>query len=310
FVAYFPQLVAGPIERARQLMPQLSPERRYPDTGRVYSAVALIIVGLFKKVALADQLAPIVARTFSGASDLGSLDLIAGMVAFGIEIYTDFSAYTDIARGSSRLLGIDLIENFRQPYFSRSVTEFWRRWHMSLSSWLRDYLYIPLGGNRKGTRRTALNILVTMLLGGLWHGASWTFVAWGGLHASFLIVERFSRSRGAASANPARDFVKILRTFALVTVAWVFFRAASFDQAFDYLRGVFSLRGLDHLPAQWYNLAGIAMATFALDLIRSARGAAILFRHPVLAGAALGLMTVGLITESAGSFAPFIYLRF
>jgi D-alanyl-lipoteichoic acid acyltransferase DltB (MBOAT superfamily) len=189
-VAFFPQLVAGPISRAESLMPQLGAERPPPNGREVATGVALILRGLVRKVVIADPLADVVARGFDDPGTAGWVTAGAAAVAFAIQIYGDFAGYTDIARGSGRLFGIELVRNFRQPYLSRSVTEFWRRWHLSLSAWLRDYLYVPLGGNRSGPRRTAVNLGLTMVLGGLWHGAAWTFLAWGGLHGAYLVVER------------------------------------------------------------------------------------------------------------------------
>ena len=178
YVSYFPQLVAGPIERSTHLIPELR-KRRVVTSPMFYSACQLILIGYFKKVFIADGVAPMVTRCFTEA-DLSGLALLCGMYLFALQIYGDFAGYTDIARGVSRLFGIELCLNFRQPYFSANITEFWRRWHISLSSWLRDYLYIPLGGSHNGPTRTYLNNMITMLLGGLWHGANWTFVVWGG----------------------------------------------------------------------------------------------------------------------------------
>ncbi len=172
FVAYFPQLVAGPIERARILLPQLQRQDRSINSETVASGLGLILVGLFKKVVLADGVAAAADRAFDDPHSLSFVSVAVGVLAFAIQIYGDFSGYTDIARGVSRLMGIELTLNFAQPYLSRNITEFWRRWHISLSNWLRDYLYIPLGGNRRGTARIYVNLMATMLLGGLWHGAS------------------------------------------------------------------------------------------------------------------------------------------
>jgi len=189
YVSFFPQLVAGPIERSTRLIPELQKKRViYPE--QIYSAFQLMLVGYFKKVFIADGVAPVVNRCFDSAGTVSGLALVFGAWLFALQIYGDFSGYTDIARGVSRLFGIELCLNFRQPYLSSNITEFWRRWHISLSSWLRDYLYIPLGGNRKGKYRPYLNNMITMLLGGLWHGANWTFVVWGGLHGLYLAVHK------------------------------------------------------------------------------------------------------------------------
>ena len=176
FVAYFPQLVAGPIGRATIQLPQFQNDRELPDADHARSGAWLILIGLLKKIVIADSLAPLVNETWAAVETRSALALVLAAIGFSLQIYGDFSGYTDIARGVSRLFGIELLRNFDQPYLSRNITEFWRRWHISLSTWLRDYLYVPLGGNRKTARRTSFNLFATMLLGGLWHGAAWTFV--------------------------------------------------------------------------------------------------------------------------------------
>jgi len=213
YVSYFPQLVAGPISRVGDLMPQLAaPSRVTAD--RVNFGLCLILIGLAKKVLIADMLAPEVDRIFADPESQSSGMLLRGAYFFAFQIYCDFSAYSDIARGVSEFFGVRLMINFEQPYLSRSITEFWRRWHISLSSWLRDYLYIPLGGNRLGAAKTYRNLMLTMLIGGLWHGAAWTFVAWGAWHGALLALERLSavdvaRRVGSGGRNggdvPPRD---------------------------------------------------------------------------------------------------------
>lgn len=190
FIAYFPQLVAGPIGRAQIQLPQFANDRQRPSSEDVRSGLFLILLGLFKKVAIADALSPIVLRAFNNSGKSGWVALLIGMYGFGLQIYGDFSGYSDMARGSSRLFGIELLRNFEQPYLARSTTEFWRTWHISLSTWLRDYLYVPLGGNRVSRPRVYVNIMLLMLISGLWHGAAWTFVVWGGLNGIFLVAER------------------------------------------------------------------------------------------------------------------------
>jgi alginate O-acetyltransferase complex protein AlgI len=205
YVAYFPQLVAGPIERASRLLPQIQSPRRVGQAQWERGA-QLILWGYVKKVAIADGLAPYADAVFRDPSSFSGLSLWLGVYCFAVQIYCDFSGYTDIARGVSQLLGIELMENFRQPYLSRNITEFWRRWHISLSTWLRDYLYVPLGGNRRGPAMQYRNLMITMLLGGLWHGAAWTFVVWGGLHGLFLATHKYmTRGRKIGQEAPARD---------------------------------------------------------------------------------------------------------
>ena len=314
YVSYFPQLVAGPIERAHRLMPQIQ-SRRQITVDSVHSGLALVLVGLFKKVVIADGAALFVEPVFSDIAAQSSLSLLIGVYAFALQIYGDFSGYTDIARGTSRLLGIELTHNFAQPYMSRSITEFWRRWHISLSGWLRDYLYIPLGGNRQGRIATYRNILMTMLLGGLWHGAAWTFVAWGGLHGVALIIHRlFLRGRKPNSSNPLRlaDLGKVLITFHLVALLWVPFRSESIGQAWDYLAGLLEGRAglIDSNGA--ILIVALGVLTVAVDAIqrtlRSRGGFGHLGWAPV--GVSYGLMIVSVVIFSGGDAVPFIYFQF
>lgn len=234
FVAFFPQLVAGPIERAAHLLPQIARPRQLSWQG-VQSGALLFIWGLFKKIVIADNLARIADPIFSEPAAFGTADQLAALLAFTFQIYCDFSGYSDMARGLARSLGFDIMLNFNIPYIARTPSEFWERWHISLSSWLRDYLYIPLGGNRHGSVSTYRNLALTMLLGGLWHGANWTFVAWGAWHGAILVlyrvagVDRFVRNTSLSpAASWVRDAVMALTLFALVTFGWLLFRASSF----------------------------------------------------------------------------------
>lgn len=239
YVAFFPQLIAGPIERAKRLLPQLrAPASLDPDNISVGSQ--LILWGVFKKLVIADNLAPYVDTVYAQPTAYTGLPLLIATVFFAFQIYCDFSGYVDIARGTARILGIRLMLNFDRPYGARSIGEFWHRWHISLSTWFRDYLYIPLGGSRCGTLLTARNVAVVFLLSGLWHGANWTFVVWGGLHGAALIVvllTRDLRGRLAAATGFDRrprvyDALCIATTLAFVGFAWIFFRAMSLDDAF------------------------------------------------------------------------------
>jgi alginate O-acetyltransferase complex protein AlgI len=241
FVAYFPQLVAGPIERAGHLLPQIQQPRmfRWSD---MQEGLYHVLFGLFKKVVLADNLAVIANRVFATPSaELQSLDVVVGVVAFALQIYGDFSGYSSIAQGVSRWMGIELSFNFRMPYFSRTPSEFWQRWHISLSSWLRDYLYIPLGGNRRGPSRTYVNLLLTMLLGGLWHGAAWTFVIWGAWQGVLLIGYRLAgvETSRETRLGPLRSLGHALVMFCLVCIGWLFFRASSLSQALGMIGALF-----------------------------------------------------------------------
>jgi alginate O-acetyltransferase complex protein AlgI len=241
YVAFFPQLVAGPIERGWHMLQQVQ-RNRHVTRENVAEGVYLISWGLFKKVFIADNLSKIVTAVFEGPGPHDGLTTLIAVYAFAFQIYCDFSGYTDIARGLARTMGFSLLLNFNLPYLATNPSEFWRRWHISLSTWLRDYLYIPLGGNRKGTSRTYVNLMITMLLGGLWHGAAWTFVIWGAYHGLLLCVHRALRPvlasilqarsvLGAALSRGVRTFVM----FHLVCVGWIFFRARSLGQVTEFL---------------------------------------------------------------------------
>jgi D-alanyl-lipoteichoic acid acyltransferase DltB (MBOAT superfamily) len=313
YVTYFPQLVAGPIERASHLLPQFAARRARPRGDVVADGLLLIVQGLFKKVAIADTMAPIVNAAFNDAGSAGWVALVTATLAFGLQIYGDFSGYTDIARGSSRLFGIELMVNFREPYLSRNITEFWRRWHISLSNWLRDYLYVPLGGNRRGPRRTYVNLMLTMLLGGLWHGAAWTFVVWGGLHGAMLAAHRAFRPEGGSDEAPWRpsDLPATLGTFVLVHLAWVFFRASSLGEAFSVLGGVASLRPGPYDAAAVVLVVLGLVAMLTLDAARRVDlGRSVIRVSPSLAGAAFGLMAGAVLVASGGEAVPFIYFQF
>jgi D-alanyl-lipoteichoic acid acyltransferase DltB (MBOAT superfamily) len=265
FVAYFPQLVAGPIERSSQLLPQIENERRYRQ-GAFAEGLYHILLGLFKKVIVADNLAPIANRVFdTPAVDLTGTEMLIGVYAFAFQIYCDFSGYSSIAQGVSKWLGIDLSYNFRMPYFSRSPSEFWQRWHISLSQWLRDYLYIPLGGNRKGPTRTYINLFLTMLLGGLWHGAAWTFVAWGAWHGLLLIAYRLAGTETfeKPASSVAVVVLQAVAMFNFVCIGWIFFRAASIEQAF----GMIGALGHGFALTDFALYAGTLLAFFAAPLL-------------------------------------------
>jgi alginate O-acetyltransferase complex protein AlgI len=233
YVSFFPQLVAGPIERAKHLLPQFE-QPRLITLAMVEEGLWLILWGMFKKVVLADNLAPLAEMVFSDHS-YNTATVMLGTLAFGLQIYCDFSGYSDMARGLARVLGFDLMWNFALPYSATSLREFWQRWHISLSTWLRDYLYIPLGGNRHGSARTGMNLLITMLLGGLWHGAAWNFVLWGLWHGSGLALTRLPRFTSALNLipQPLRRPVGWSLTMAFVFYGWMLFRAGSLQQVID-----------------------------------------------------------------------------
>lgn len=243
FVCFFPLLVAGPIERANHLLPQVQRPRIFNYTQAV-EGCRLILWGLFKKVVVADNLAVIADQIFDHYQSQTAITLIKGAIVFSFQIYGDFSGYSDIALGTAKLFGFELLSNFKFPYFSRDVAEFWRRWHISLSSWFRDYLYIPLGGSKEGRSKAVRNTFVIFLVSGFWHGASWNFIVWGGIHAcGFLPLLLADRNRKHVSSVVAegkllpglREILQMAGTFTFVTFAWIFFRAKTLHDASGYL---------------------------------------------------------------------------
>ena len=260
YIAFFPQLVAGPIVRASDFIPQMDTARKWSDV-TVRASVALFLVGFFKKACVSDNIAPYVDLVFADPSAYSALSVVAGVLLYGIQIYCDFSGYSDMAIATAGLLGYKFPPNFNSPYLSANIQDFWRRWHISLSSWLRDYLYIPLGGNRHGEPRRLFNLMVTMLLGGLWHGANWTFVVWGGLHGVFLCIDRLWRKAGLPTlpAVPA-----MIVTFIAVTFAWVLFRADTLLQAFDMMAAMLGLGApFGTLPGIQWHANPVALAAQA-----------------------------------------------
>jgi D-alanyl-lipoteichoic acid acyltransferase DltB (MBOAT superfamily) len=262
FVSFFPLLVAGPIERASHLLPQVQKPRFFNYTQAV-EGCRLILWGMFKKVVIADSLAGIVDDIFSNYHNHNGVTLIVGAIAFSFQIYGDFSGYSDIALGTAKLFGFELLSNFKFPYFSRDVAEFWRRWHISLSSWFRDYLYIPLGGSKNGKYKAIRNTFIIFLVSGFWHGASWHFIAWGFIHAcGFLPLLLLNRNRKHVTDVVANDgklpnlkeLLQMLTTFAFVTFAWIFFRADGMDFALSYIKQI--VLSLIAHPGQFLMLPG------------------------------------------------------
>jgi D-alanyl-lipoteichoic acid acyltransferase DltB (MBOAT superfamily) len=237
FVSFFPQLVAGPIERASHLLPQFL-KKRYFSYENAMIGFSLIIYGFFKKVVIADRLAIYVNSIFKDIENTNTISLVIGIVFFSFQIYADFSGYSLIARGISKLLGFDLMVNFNRPYLASNIPDFWRKWHISLSTWFRDYVYIPLGGNKVSETKNYINILIVFLVSGLWHGANWTFVIWGGLHGLFQII--YLKSKKVLNFNKEssklHNIINILFVYALVTFAWIFFRSDSLHDAFNFIR--------------------------------------------------------------------------
>ena len=247
FVTYFPHLIAGPVLHHKEMMPQFASPRTYrPQRNALLLGTAIFVIGLAKKVLIADNLAPYAAPVFADATHPTLFFAWAAVLAYAFQIYFDFSGYSDMAIGLSRMFGIKLPLNFDSPYKSRNIVEFWRRWHMTLSRFLRDYLYVPLGGNRHGPARRYANLMATMLLGGLWHGAGWSFLVWGGLHGLYLCINHLWQRYVPPSDSPSRSarFASVALTFFVVTIAWVFFRAPTFTVARDVLGGMFGVHGV------------------------------------------------------------------
>lgn len=309
YISLFPQLIAGPILRYKNLEGQLR-DREHSYAKFSHGAVRFM-TGFCKKVLIADTAAVVVDQVFSLQSP-GMAAAWIGALGYTVQLYYDFTGYSDMAIGLGLMMGFRFIENFNRPYLSRSITEFWRRWHISLSSWLRDYLYIPLGGNRKGRRRTYVNVMLVMLLGGLWHGAAWTFVAWGAWHGLFLMLERARRDKGPDST---------LYTMAVVVVGWVVFRARAFSRAVEVYSGMVGLNGLglgDQLAWQisWLSVTVIALGIALIyvepkisDIVRSPAERSRALPAAYVFGVA-PLFFLSIVKLSAESYSPFIYFRF
>ena len=269
YISFFPQLVAGPIVKASDFLPQLDEERRITKENVEYG-VQLIVFGFLKKIVIADHLSVFVDDVFNMPAAFHWASILLAVVSYSIQIYFDFSGYSDIAIGCAKCFGYDFCPNFNVPYLSENITVFWRRWHIGLSSWLKEYLYIPLGGNRKGKLRQYINLFVTMLLGGLWHGASWTFVLWGAMHGLALCIDKLL---------PKKRFSKgifkalgILMTFSFVSFLWIFFRADSFDIAWSIISGMFTLQDGIVQPFFWSFVAiVVVLVAFVIAICRSAK---------------------------------------
>ncbi len=272
FVSFFPQLVAGPIERSGNLIKQVKdiPTKQI-SLEDITNGLQLIAYGYFLKLIIADRAAIYVQKVFDNYTDYGFLELFIGAILFSIQILCDFNGYTTIAIGSAQIMGVNLMKNFKQPYFSTNTKDFWKRWHISLSSWFADYLYIPLGGNRKGFLRTQMNTLITFILSGLWHGASWTYVIWGLLHGLYRIVGNikslFIKSNNTLYAN---RFIHRIITFFLVVIAWVFFRADTLKTAFGYFTAMFSSYqkvSLMEVTYDWYEWIILILGVLIMSLV-------------------------------------------
>lgn len=325
FICLFPHLIAGPIQRPSHLLPQVQRERTF-DADKFFGGLMLIVFGLFRKIVVADNCALLADAAFSGRMGSSNLAVLAiGVLAFAFQIYGDFSGYSNIARGSAQLLGFHFMVNFRQPYLSHSLQDFWRRWHISLSTWLRDYLYIPLGGSRFGELRTYRNLVLTMLLGGLWHGAAWTFVIWGGIHGLGLAIERllrrcfrFSDVRDASPEERRRSLFSLriwimrLVVFLLVGVGWVFFRAPTVASAWQMLAGLTVCTWRAEFLTAFQFLAFYILPMLLIDVVNEYRGEEYLLeRIPEFPRVAVGTLVVLAIILFAGNEVnAFIYFQF
>lgn len=314
FVAFFPQLVAGPIVRASEFLPQLQTNPRLTGYG-AFLGFRQFTFGLFKKVFIADHIALFVDYVFGNAGAFGAVSTWLAVLAYGLQIYCDFSGYSDMAIGAARVMGYHLPTNFRLPYLATSVTDFWHRWHISLSTWLRDYLYIPLGGNRKGRRRTYVNLFVTMVLGGLWHGAAWTFVVWGAIHGVMLMGEKWLRPRWtpARQSGPLQGASKIVGWFVTMLVvftAWVFFRAASFGEAFLMLRQMYGFgRGVAWFEPFTIAVLVVVAATSILSAARLVSLHRLAYDRLTTPVVLFSMWWLVLVFPVEG-FKPFVYFQF
>jgi len=317
FVTFFPQLVAGPIERASHLLPQFYKNRTF-DYQNAVDGVKLIIWGMFKKVVVADNCAFFVNKIFENPEAYSSGELFVGMVFFAFQIYGDFSGYSDMAIGISKLFGFDLMVNFKFPYFSRDIAEFWRRWHISLSTWFRDYIYIPLGGSKGSQWFQIRNVMIIFLVSGFWHGANWTYVAWGLFHALLflpLLLFNLNRSHLITKSYGWLDFAKIGVTFLVVCIGWVFFRADSISDAFQYLAHMFELKslGLSLFYKTNANLMIFGLSVLAVGILSLQELFWVIKKRDLPKISAFGALLLVLLIFFMGSFKnqmDFIYFQF
>ena len=316
FIALFPQLIAGPVLRYKDVADQFV--KREHTLDKFSEGTMRFMVGFAKKVMIADTVAPIANAAFA-LDNPTMADAWLGTLAYSIQLYFDFSGYSDMAVGLGLMMGFRFIENFNHPYISRSITEFWRRWHISLSSWLRDYLYIPLGGNRKGKVRTYINLFLTMLLGGLWHGSSWTFVVWGAWHGGILVIEK--RLKETQNRPPMSAWLTLPGTMLLVMIGWVFFRAPDVSTAFAFITSMVGAHGFGLSDALSWQLTGLALSFMLLAIVLIAVGPLwrdYLTKTPALKKQALShvhlliipIFVLAILRLSAQSFSPFLYFQF
>ncbi len=318
YISFFPQLVAGPIVRASDFLPQLYEPSRRITAENFCTGIQIMAMGFFKKIVLADHLSVFADDVFGVPLAFHWSAIILAVVSYSLQIYFDFSGYSDIATGCAKCLGYDFAVNFNLPYISRSVTEFWRRWHISLSGWLKDYLYIPLGGNRLGRSRQLTNIMITMLLGGLWHGANWTFIFWGGLNGLALCAEKiFPPAKNEKGIF--HSIMKIIAVFVFISFTWIFFRAENFSGAWAVIRGIFTLQDGIRQPFFWSFAAIVILIVSELAALLvsnrersdTVRGFIPLMNLNTVTGLTVYFVFVGLILGLAFTGEnPFVYFQF
>ncbi|MFV0291330.1 MAG: MBOAT family O-acyltransferase [Mangrovibacterium sp.] len=319
FISFFPQLVAGPIIKAAAFIPQLYQKYKLKED-EFSHALYLILKGLFKKMVIADYLATnLIDGVFNAPWAYSGLENLISIYSYAIQIYFDFSGYTDIAIGLALILGFKIPINFNSPYQATSITDFWHRWHISLSKWLRDYLYIPLGGNRKGSIRTYMNSFITMLLGGLWHGANWKFVIWGAIHGAALSIEKFFHTISTKKRphSRLRKFVSQIVTFHVVCLSWVFFRANDMESirqifhqiSYNFIPAFSSSEWLFHLPKGIFIVLGFLLISISISFKEKIRGRFIGL-HWIVKSAICILIVIAIHQVSSLDSQPFIYFRF
>ncbi len=312
FVVYFPHMAAGPIMPARVLIPQIASKKVKPNFDQVQSGLLLIVIGLFRKIVIADTLAPMVNRILDSPENFDWKSLIIASIGFGLQIYGDFAGYSAIARGVSRLFGIEMMINFKQPYLATSITDFWRRWHISLSTWFRDYLYIPLGGNKRSKLRTNINLLIVMTIAGLWHGAAFGFIVWGLLHGVFLVLDKYVARHQLKHEKLTLVFLPLgwIFTQSAVFFAWIFFRNPDLSDAVSILSSILNrATGTFEISDALLVLSAL-IVSFSLDM--SEKFLALMYqkRSQIAKGLLIGsLLIVSLVLKSS-TVVPFIYFRF
>jgi alginate O-acetyltransferase complex protein AlgI len=312
FVVYFPHMAAGPIMPARVLIPQIASKKVRPDFYQVQSGLFLIAIGLFRKIVIADTLAPMVNRIFGSPENFDWKSLIIASIGFGLQIYGDFAGYSAIARGVSRLFGIEMMINFRQPYLATSITDFWRRWHISLSTWFRDYLYIPLGGNKRSKLRTNVNLLIVMTIAGFWHGAAFGFIVWGLLHGIFLVLDKYVARYQLKYEKLTLILLPLswILTQSAVFLAWIFFRNPDLSDALSILSSILNrATGTFEISDALLVLSAL-VASFTLDLSEKFLAPMYQKRSQIAKGMLIGsLLIISLVLKSS-TVVPFIYFRF